>query len=134
MATNNCKRPHRRLCVSFMKFKPSLKDSLCYSKSIYISFNLNNLTPLHPWPPLGGIHERKWGKAKKHLQLTKILYYYIITNNFAWIKFILVIFLIALITMKAGLAMPLTVDRAPGEAPLETSQTWMYMCRLFELC
>ena len=63
-ATNNCKRPHRRLCVSPMKLKPSLKDSLCYSESIYVSFNLNKLMPLHLRPPLGGIHERKWGKAK----------------------------------------------------------------------
>ena len=27
--------------------------------------------PLHLWPPLGGIHERKWGKAKKCLQSTR---------------------------------------------------------------
>ena len=26
---------------------------------------------LHLWPPLGGIHERKWGKAKKCLQPTR---------------------------------------------------------------
>ena len=61
----NYKRPHRRLCVSPMKLKLSLTDSLCYSESIYVSFNLNKLMPLHLWPPLGEIHERKWGKAKK---------------------------------------------------------------------
>ena len=52
-----------------MKPKPSLKDSLCYSESIYVSFNLSKHMPLHLWPPLGGIHTRihelKWGKAKK---------------------------------------------------------------------
>ena len=64
MATNNYKWPHRRLCVSPMKLKLSLTDSLCYSESIYVSFNLNKLMPLHLWP-LGGIHERKWGKAKQ---------------------------------------------------------------------
>ena len=58
-ATNNCKRPHRRLCVSPMKLKPSSKDSLCYSESIYVSFNLNKLTPLHLWPPLGGENGEK---------------------------------------------------------------------------
>ena len=36
-----------------------------------ISFNLNKRKPLHLWPPLGGIHEQKWGKAKKCLQLTR---------------------------------------------------------------
>ena len=54
-----------------MKLKLSLTDSLCYSESIYVSFNLNKLTPLHLWPPLGEIHERKWGKAKKCLQPTR---------------------------------------------------------------
>ena len=54
-----------------MKLKPSLKDSLCYSEWIYVSFNLNKLTPLHLWLPLGGIHERKWEKAKKCLQPTR---------------------------------------------------------------
>ena len=54
-----------------MQLKPSLKDSLSYSESIYVSFNLNKLTPLHLWPPLGGIHERKCGKAKKCLQPTR---------------------------------------------------------------
>ena len=53
-----------------MKRKLSLTDSVCYSESIYVSFNLNKLMPLHLWPPLGGIHERKWRKAKKCLQLT----------------------------------------------------------------
>ena len=53
-----------------MKLKPSLKDSLCYSELIYVSFNLNKLTPLHLWPPLGGIHERKWGKARRCKRLT----------------------------------------------------------------
>ena len=47
-----------------MKLKLSLTDSLCYSESIYVSFNLNKLMPLHLLP-LGGIHERKWGKAKQ---------------------------------------------------------------------
>ena len=66
------KRPLRRLCVSPMKLKPSLKDSLCYSELIYVSFNLNKLMPLHLWPPLGAIHEwQKWGKAKKCLQLKR---------------------------------------------------------------
>ena len=51
-----------------MKLKPSLKDSLCYSESIYVSFHPNKL---HLWPPLGGIQERKWGKAKKCLQPTR---------------------------------------------------------------
>lgn len=63
-ATNNYKRPHRRLCVSPTKLKPSLKDLLCYSESIYVSFNLNKLTPLHLWPLLGGILERKWEKQR----------------------------------------------------------------------
>ena len=54
-----------------MKLKPSLQDLLYYSESIYVSFNLNKLKPLHLWPSLGGIHERKWGKAKKCLQLTR---------------------------------------------------------------
>ena len=70
-ATNNYKRPHRRLCVSPMKLNPSLTDSLCYSESIYVSFNLNKLMPLHLRPPIFGIHERKWGKAKKCLQPTR---------------------------------------------------------------
>ena len=54
-----------------MKLKYSLKDSLCYSESIYVNFNLNKLTPLHLWPPLDGTHERKRGKAKKCLQQTR---------------------------------------------------------------
>ena len=54
-----------------MKLKLSLTDSLCYSESIYVSFNLNKLMPLHLWPPLGEIHERKWGKTKKCLQPTR---------------------------------------------------------------
>ena len=29
------------------------------------------LTPLYLWPPLGGIHEQKWGKVKKCLQPTR---------------------------------------------------------------
>ena len=69
-ATNNYKRPHRRLCVSPTKLKPSLKDVLCYSESIYVSYKLNKLTPLHLWPLLGGILERKWEKAKKCLYTT----------------------------------------------------------------
>ena len=58
-------------CLSPTKLKPSLKDLLCYSESIYVSFNLNKLTPLHLWPLLGGILERKWEKAKKCLQPTR---------------------------------------------------------------
>ena len=54
-----------------MKLKPSLMDSLCYSESIYVSFNLNKLMPLHLWPPLGGIHERKWGKSKEMFTTNK---------------------------------------------------------------
>ena len=63
-AANNYKRRS-------MKLKPSLTDSLCYSKLIYVSFNRNKLMPLHLWPPLGGIYKRKWGKAKKCLQPTR---------------------------------------------------------------
>ena len=69
MKLNRCychgyNQPHRRLCVSPMKLKPSLKHSLWYSEWIYVSFNLNKLTPLHLWPPLGGIHERQRGKQR----------------------------------------------------------------------
>ena len=52
MATNNYKRPDKRLCVSPMKLKPSLKDSLCYSESIYVS-----LKQAYTLALLGGIHE-----------------------------------------------------------------------------
>ena len=46
--------------VSPMKPKPSLKDSLCYSESVYVSFNLNKRTPLYLW------HSRtKMGKSKE---------------------------------------------------------------------
>ena len=54
-----------------MKLKSSVTDSLCYSELFYVSFNLNKLMPLHLWPPLGGIHKQKLGKAKKCLQLTR---------------------------------------------------------------
>ena len=57
-----------------MKLKPSLTDSLCYSESIYVSFNLNKLMPLHLWPLLGGIHERKcYNRQEIHtLQKTRV--------------------------------------------------------------
>ena len=45
------------LCVSSMKLKQGLKDSLSYSESIYTSFNLNKLMPLHLWSPLDGTHK-----------------------------------------------------------------------------
>ena len=40
------------------------RKSFAYSKSIYVSFKLNKLTPLHLWPLLDGTHERKREKQR----------------------------------------------------------------------
>ena len=40
------KQPYKNPCVSFIKLKQSVKDSLCYSELIYIHFRPNKLTIL----------------------------------------------------------------------------------------
>ena len=37
----NYKQPHKSICVSSMKLKQSIKDSTCYSESIYVHFRPN---------------------------------------------------------------------------------------------
>ena len=39
---------YKSLCVS-MKLKESIKDSLCYSESIYVHFRLNKCTLQELW-------------------------------------------------------------------------------------
>ena len=55
-----------------MKLKQSLKDSLCYSESIYIDFELSKPIFLELWGPLNGIREQDWEAHVKIITTTNI--------------------------------------------------------------
>ena len=46
---SNYKQPYKSPCVSSMKLKRRIKDSLCYSESIYVHFRPNKPTLQELW-------------------------------------------------------------------------------------
>ena len=73
------KWPHYNHCVPYMEFKWRLKDSLCYSELIYVSFKLNKailpelLTLFYPLQDRDYIMIEYYKHLEKHkLQVTHI--------------------------------------------------------------